>query len=72
MNFGWSRQVAIDAKSGLFFKVFRQLFRDRGAFDQENETDEQRKDFQDHPDHAAAGLVLAGGKIIGSEREGAE
>ena len=55
-----------------FLEVFRQLFSNRTAFEQENQTEQQRKDFQEQPDHAAAGMVLAGGEVIRAKRECAE
>ena len=70
MNFGRSRQTALNVKKlTLFFKVLGQLFRNRAALEQEYETEQQRKKFQEKPDHAAAWFVLAAGKIFCAELE---
>ena len=58
--------------TNLVIKIFRQLLRNRAAFEQENETEQQRKNFQEKPKRPGARFVLAGCEIIRAELERAE
>ena len=53
-------------------EIFGQLFGNLTAFDEENDTEQERKNFQEKPKRSGGGFMLAAREIIQTKRKRAE